>query len=419
MREEEFDVAVVGASIAGCTAATLFAREGARVALLESHADPDAYKHACTHMIQSSANGVLGRLGVAEEVERAGGVRTAVEMWTEHGWIVDAAWRNGGRPAGRNLCVRRSVLDPILRRTAAATPGVELMLGRRVTAFASEAGTACGVDATGTDGKRMRVRASLVVAADGRASAVATLARVPRKLSPNARVAYFAYYSDLPLATGSDSQVWLHGTDVAYAFPAGDGLTLLAAFPSRKRLDEFKQDRTAALESTFAELERAPDIAAAERVTPVQGRLDLANVVRPAAMAGLALVGDAAIASDPVVGVGCGWAFQSAEWLVEETAAALLSDGGLDAALKRYRTRHRVTLNPHQAVIAQGSKARLPSRSERMLFSAAAKDPQVAERFHAYATRNIAPRDFLGPRTMMRAAWVDATRRRPAPLSSG
>src|SRR3954451_22639337 len=79
VRENGFDVAVVGASIAGCTAATLFARAGARVALIESHADPDGYKRACTHMIQSSANGVLDRLGVADELERLGGVRTAVE----------------------------------------------------------------------------------------------------------------------------------------------------------------------------------------------------------------------------------------------------------------------------------------------------------------------------------------------------
>jgi flavin-dependent dehydrogenase len=42
MHETDYDVAVVGASIAGCTAAILFARRGARVALIESHGDPAA-----------------------------------------------------------------------------------------------------------------------------------------------------------------------------------------------------------------------------------------------------------------------------------------------------------------------------------------------------------------------------------------
>ena len=46
------------------------------------------------------------------------------------------------------------------------------------------------------------------------------------------------------------------------------------------------------------------------------------NKMRPAARPGLAFVGDAALATDPLFGVGCGWAFQSAEWLVDDTPAA-------------------------------------------------------------------------------------------------
>jgi 2-polyprenyl-6-methoxyphenol hydroxylase-like FAD-dependent oxidoreductase len=53
--KEGYDVAMVGASIAGCAAATLFARRGARVALIERRSDPDAYKTLCTHFIQPSA----------------------------------------------------------------------------------------------------------------------------------------------------------------------------------------------------------------------------------------------------------------------------------------------------------------------------------------------------------------------------
>ena len=41
MSENEFDVIVVGGSIAGCTAATFPGRDyGARVALIESHSAP-------------------------------------------------------------------------------------------------------------------------------------------------------------------------------------------------------------------------------------------------------------------------------------------------------------------------------------------------------------------------------------------
>lgn len=46
MEEKTYDAAVVGASIAGCTAAILLAREGASVALIERHNDPDAYRRS-------------------------------------------------------------------------------------------------------------------------------------------------------------------------------------------------------------------------------------------------------------------------------------------------------------------------------------------------------------------------------------
>jgi flavin-dependent dehydrogenase len=235
---------------------------------------------------------------------------------------------------------------------------------------------------------------------------------MPRKLSPNARIGYFAYYRDLPLP-GGEGHVWLHGADFAYGFPCDGGLTLLVAFPTRRRLADFKRDRVAALESSFAGLPGAPEPAAGVRVSDVLGRLDIENVARPAALSGLALVGDAALTSDPAVGVGCGWALQSAEWLADRVAPALLEHGDLDAALKRYRAHHRKALGPHQMLIARGSRGNLPSAAERMLMSAASKDAEIARRFHDYSTRNALPRHALGPRTMLRAAWVDATRRRP------
>src|SRR3984893_2847679 len=75
----EYDVAIVGASIAGCTAAILFARNGARVALIERDPDPAAYKKICTHLIQPSATPTVERLGLADAIEAAGGVRKEIE----------------------------------------------------------------------------------------------------------------------------------------------------------------------------------------------------------------------------------------------------------------------------------------------------------------------------------------------------
>ena len=80
------DVAVVGASIAGCTAAILFARRGLSVALLERETDPAAYKKICTHYIQPSAAPTLDRLGLIAPIESAGGVPNQLtDLWTRWG----------------------------------------------------------------------------------------------------------------------------------------------------------------------------------------------------------------------------------------------------------------------------------------------------------------------------------------------
>src|SRR2546423_5718238 len=101
-----------------------------------------------------------------------------------------------------------------------------------------------------------------------------------------------------------------------------------------------------------------PNLEGATRESKVLGKLKLPNVSRPAARPGLAFVGDAALAADPLWGVGCGWAFQSAGWLVEETAHALGGGGDLDRALERYRRVHRRRLLPHYLMISDIASGR-------------------------------------------------------------
>ena len=101
-----------------------------------------------------------------------------------------------------------------------------------------------------------------------------------------------------------------------------------------------------------------PDLSGATRESKLLGKLKLLlNVSRPAARPGLAFFGDAALASDPLWGVGCGWALQTAEWLSDEVAPAI-HGGDLDAALERYRRLHRRRLGPHHFLIADLATAR-------------------------------------------------------------
>lgn len=396
MSEQDFDAVVVGASVAGCTAARLYAQRGARVALVEKRPDLDAYKTVCTHYIQSSATPTIEKLGLAALIEEHGAVRNSIDLWTPYGgWIR----HRGDAPYGYN--VTRKVLDPLLRRLAANTPGVELLAGHTATELLTDPSP--GVVVEDRHGARRALRARLIVAADGRDTHVARMARVPGRVRPHNRFCYWAYWRGVQPASDR-SRMWFMEPDCAYSFPNEDGLCLLLAGPHRDRLPEFRSDLEGAYMRYMAELPDAPDLSHATRESKVLGKLDLPNVSRPAARPGLAFIGDAAMASDPIWGVGCGWAFQSADWLVEETADALVAGGDLDAALDSYRKAHRRRLGPHHFLISDIASGRPANPVERAMYRSAVADDDVYGTFEAIGTRRRSPATLFAPRTLARMA---------------
>jgi flavin-dependent dehydrogenase len=389
----DHDVIVVGASTAGCTAARLFAQRGASVALVERRPSPTAYKTVCTHYIQNSATPTIRRLGLAERLDELGAVHNAIDLWTPFGgWIVLADDDNFG------YSVTRRTLDPLLRELATSTPGVDYLPGRTVTAVLGD-GRTSGVEVREPSGRTRRLTARLTVAADGRDSAVARLARVPGRVKPHGRFFYWAYWRGVEPRTDR-SRMWLMEPDCAYTFPNEDGLTIVLVAPHRDRLPEFRADLEGAYMGLLASLPDAPDLSHAKRQGKLLGKLDMPNVIRRAAQPGLAFVGDAALASDPLWGVGCGWAFQSAEWLVDETAGALHDD--LDAALERYRRVHLRRLGPHHAMIADIASGRPANPFERKLYRAAARDPHLSRAFEAIGARRRSPAGILRPDRLAR-----------------
>jgi 2-polyprenyl-6-methoxyphenol hydroxylase-like FAD-dependent oxidoreductase len=392
----EFDVAIVGASTAGCTAARLFALRGAHVALIERRPALDAYKTVCTHYIQSSATPTIEKLGLAPLLEERGAVHNSIDLWTrDSGWI---GLGDGEAPYGYSI-TRRS-LDPILRKLAADTRGVELIAGWTAVGLLGD-GRAGGVEIEDRGHNRRRLDARLVVAADGRDSKLARLARVPGRVKPHGRFFYWAYWSGVRPAT-TRSKMWLLDPDAAYTFPNEDDLTVVLLAPHRDRLPEFQSDLQGAYRRMADALPDAPDLSDATPESKVLGKLELPNVFRPAARPGLAFVGDAALAADPLWGVGCGWAFQSADWLVEETSHALDGGGDLDTALEHYRRVHRRRLLPHYLMISDIASGRPINPIERRLYHAAARDRVVRSAFEQVGSRRRSPIRMLDPRVLAR-----------------
>lgn len=403
-----FDVAVVGASIAGCTTARLFAQAGARVALIERRPDPAAYKVVCTHAILSSATPTIDRLGLAPLLGARGVPRTEAEFWTPHG-----GWIRTPEGAPEHYGVTRRTLDPMLRELAAGTPGVEFLPGHAAVRLPTADGRPTGVEVEGPNKQGRDVRARLVVGADGRGSAVARLARVPGRVRPHNRFFYFAYWRGVR-PRRSCARLWLLDPDGAAQFPNEDDRTVLAVGPHRSRLPEFRADLEGAYARVLAGLPDGPDLTNAERTSKLIGKLEIPNVMRPAAARGVAFVGDAALATDPLFGVGCSFAFQSAEWLVDAVAPALRDGGDLDAALDRYRRRFRWRLGPHHLQIADYSTGRKFLPWERLAFRAATVDPVVARTIEQVVSRRSSPLRLLDPRLaphLLRAAVFHRSQR--------
>jgi len=402
-RDADYDAAVVGASLAGCTTAILLARAGARVALVEQRPDAEAYKRVCSHYIQSSAVPTLERAGLLEPMVQAGGLRSRGQIWTRWGWVLPSS--ESRVPSGVNL--RRERLDPLVRRIAADTPGVDLMLGRTVTELMRDGGAVCGVAARDRHGETVTLGARLVVGADGRDTRVAKLSGVATKTVRHRRFAYGGYFDGPAPAGAPDASLWLLDPHMAAAFPTDNDQTFYAAMPTLDRLPEFREDPAAALVEFVAAIPDAPPIRASRIVGPVQGKIDMTNVAHTPTAPGLALVGDAALAIDPLWGVGCGWAFQSAEWLADSVTPALQGLEPLQHGLGRYRRRHARGLRGHALLMYDYANGRKFNPAERLLFSSAARDERLARTFEAFGTRNIGPARMFAA-TVPRALAVNA-----------
>ena len=212
-----------------------------------------------------------------------------------------------------------------------------------------------------------------------------------------------AYYRDTPIATGDSPQLWFLDPDMAYAFPTDEGLTMLTCVPHKSRVAEFKADPEAAMARMFERAPDGPSLDPAKRESKMLGRLDLPNERREATGPGVALVGDAALAADPLWGVGCGWAFQTGEWLAEEAGAALRTGGGeesIDLALARYAKKHRRELAGHNFVLSQYSSGHRFNPAEKAFFRAAARSDRLAGRFALFGERWIKPQQLLTPSTV-------------------
>jgi flavin-dependent dehydrogenase len=217
------------------------------------------------------------------------------------------------------------------------------------------------------------------------------MAAVKQKTLPHGRLAYGGYFEGPKTRFWPDGATWFLAPDFAAAFPTDGGQIFYIAMVSKDRAAEFKQDPERALVEHVAGVPDPPPIRESRLAAPVMGKIEMPNRVRGPVAPGLALVGDAALATDPLFGVGCGFALQSGEWLADSVSPALQGVEPMESGLRRYRSRHRRGLRMHAFAIHDFATGRKLSLIERAMFATAARDRKAAALIEEVGTRWKSP----------------------------
>jgi 2-polyprenyl-6-methoxyphenol hydroxylase-like FAD-dependent oxidoreductase len=391
---DRFDVAIVGARCAGSPLATMLARQGLSVCLLDRAHFPS--ETPSTHMIQPCGVQMLDRLGVLDGILAAGAAPldrlTLVNDDVRIDATVDATAQH---PA---LCIRRVTLDALLVDAAGAA-GAEVRTGSRVTQLITDDGRVTGVQTSSGP-----VHAGLVVGADGRHSTVASClgTREYHVTSPGKLYAW-AYFEGVGNRNGHARL----GRQGAVGFLSGptDGDLYMAAvgidMADQARFHADRDTHFAAAIRMWPEL--ADLLAGARRVGPIRVVANWHGYFRQSAGPGWVLVGDAGHFKDPAPGQGIADALRQTEKLATAIVDGL-GNSNLDTSMQRWwRWRDRDAYEMYWYARNAGAPGVTSALITQTLRDIAA-DPDATRMFLQILNHDVRPSQLFTPARLARAA---------------
>jgi geranylgeranyl reductase family protein len=328
------DVLVVGAGPAGTVAARRLASAGVRVHVVDRASFPR--DKLCGDTLNPGCLAMLSRIdpGVGDRV-RARGLRIrGMTVTGPRGSTVAADYPEGFSGAS----LTRRDLDQWLLESA-VDAGARFDDGLTVHAPLSDDAARRVAGVRAMRGKsEFDIRARVVIAADGRASRLATALQLSRFAPAPRRWAYGAYYTGVEGLT-AHGEMHIRADGYVGVAPMPDGLANVCVVRSRANLVAGQPPDAVMTCGINADPALAARLTRAQRVSDVVVLGPLAVDSNVAGCAGLLLAGDAAGFVDPMTGDGLRFAIRGGELAAQ--AALLELESGVPAfdTLRAWRAR--------------------------------------------------------------------------------
>ncbi|MCX6771344.1 MAG: NAD(P)/FAD-dependent oxidoreductase [Candidatus Micrarchaeota archaeon] len=331
--EKIYDAIVVGAGPAGCSCALFLANAGREVLLVDKAASFPREK-VCGDAFSGKSIGVARELGVLPNLEKKPhGIVRGLTLIAPNGKHVSVPFPNADGMPFAGYTVARFDTDEVFFRAASAHPKIAVLLGFSPDELLREGDAITGVaGALGADKKRMAFKARVVVGADGAASAVSRLLKLPNQPVNHVYSGVRGYYTGVEGLTENIELFFIDGVLPGYLwiFPMANGRANVGLGILSSDLNRERKHPNAMLADA---IEKNSSIAPRFKNALLDGRMGgwaipLGSYRKKCFGDGWMLIGDAASLVDPFSGEGVGNSLCSGKYAAVTIGEAIVKAPG-------------------------------------------------------------------------------------------